>query len=475
MGGNQLHDGFGSDGFRGVIGHRYTRHNLHRILRAVDGYLREDAGIEPQDCIIPIGYDTRFLAREAAHFCARTLASLGYAPLVAETPCPSPYLAYCTRKLEAPIGLELTASHNPALYGGLKLKGSHGGSLLPADVGVLRERMAALEPEQTVEPLVGPEHAETFDLREDYGVAVLDAADSSGDPEQYITVDYMHGTTANVYRAILDELFHLNQGLREEPDPYFGGRKPEPLPSSLKDLAVRIGYDGHDSIGLAFDGDGDRLAVVDETGSFLASHEIFCILLEHTVKTRGPGTVVGTVSFSDLVRRCAESLGCSYIEVPVGFKTVSEAMLAQQAIIGGEESGGTGFGHYLPERDALLMAICVLEARHQSGATLNAMVDSLYAKYGRRLFVHHDYRTAESWGVEGLAERQAKLEELGQVAGDEVTEVRTVDGCKLITANGWLLVRQSGTEPLIRMYADADSESRVTAYIDAGRTALGLK
>jgi phosphomannomutase len=460
---------FGSDGYRGVIGHTLTREVIARIVLGVADYLRGQRPQGIRGLKVPVGYDTRFLSLPLARFAAQLLAREGLSPHLCRRACPSPYLAFVTHFLEAPLGLQFTASHNPPLYNGLKLKGAHGGSMLPAEVAMLEFYADAVQPERFAGvPLFveGKLESETSYLPE-YRAALDEAAQGAACPGQYVVVDYMHGCTAGIYRELLGEYFTVSTELRTQIDPLFGGGRPEPVPENLQALRSQVLLDGHDCIGLAFDGDGDRLAVVDEAGCVLEPHELLALLTEYVVRLRGPGGfVVKTVSLSQLVDLVAEAHGCRVIEVPVGFKSVSDAMLEYSAIIGGEESGGIAFGHYLPERDALLMALMLVKARRAAEKTLHEMVEELYARFGRLHFLHRDIALPPGIDRLELKTRLASLANLGSAAGDKVDSLNHRDGMKLRTAYGWVLARASGTEPIVRVYAEAPTAERAAAYAE---------
>jgi len=460
---------FGSDGYRGIIGHRLTREAIARIVLSVRSTLNE-LNAADTGATIPIGFDTRFLAREQANYAARLLTKLGYTPLVNPDPCPSPYLAFAVKHLGAPIGLQFTASHNPPYYGGIKLKGAHGGSLYPEQADLVESLANYVDLAEVADvPFISTDTSpKALEIDAAYKKALWQAAGWDGDHETEILVDFMHGATYQLYGGILAGAFNLNTELHTEPDPLFGGDKPEPKADRLNELVQRVTYSGGQAVGLAFDGDGDRLAVVDEQGRLLAPHEIFCLLLEHLAQHHQKrGVVVTTVSFSGLVERVARAHDCLVLDVPVGFKHVSRAMQEEKAIMGGEESGGTGFGHYLPERDALLMALLLLHARHLAGTTISEMVEQLYRTYGRPVFIRRDLALAVDFSPEELKRNIRDLASLQRLAGDDVTSLNHRDGMKLKTEAGWVLVRPSGTEPLVRVYAEGDSEQQANAYADA--------
>lgn len=476
-----MHIEFGSDGFRGIIGHDLTRESVVAITLGAVQFAGANAPDQQQQTI-PIGYDTRFLAREFAELAARIIRDAGHLALLAHRPCPSPYLAFATKHYAAQVGLQFTASHNPALYGGIKLKGGHGGSLLPEHVELVQHYANAVSAAQigAAGPLpaghgTAGAAAPVFDLTTEYKQAVLHAGGWDGDRELPLIVDCMHGTGAGIYLDVLRERFEVLEALRTAPDPLFGGGKPEPLPGNLLQCREQVLIDLNSALGIAFDGDGDRLAVLDEHGRCLAPQEIFCLLLEHIVQTRGlespgdgePPVVVASVSFSGLIERVAKAQGLLLHEVPVGYKHISRAMLSMNAIMGGEESGGTGFGHYLPERDALLMALLLLHARRRAGMPLYEMVEDLYARYGRPVFLHIDHPLPPELSRGELRERLREMARSLTLAGDKVTGLNHSDGMKLKTAAGWVLVRLSGTEPILRVYAEGESETQAREYADA--------
>ena len=467
---------FGSDGFRGIIGHGFTRDNIARIAKAVVAYLRE-LGPEDTGTRIPVGYDTRFLSKQAAYFACRVLEHCGHRPVLAHRPCPSPYLAFAVRHLNAPIGLQITASHNPPCYCGIKLKGRHGGSLFPGHADLVEQlaNLTDISDLAGLRFLAGGPPVKTFNLDDDYRRAVLAAARWEGRPGRRIIVDFMHGVSAGIYREVLAECLDLDTALHTGSDPMFGGHKPEPQAGLLTELIQRITHDGRDPVGLAFDGDGDRLAVIDETGRYLAPHEIFCLLLEHLAPAAdSEDMVITTVSFSGLVEKVAAAHGLLVLDVPVGFKHVSQEMVQNEAIMGGEESGGTGFGHHLPERDALLMALLLIQASEQTGATLHEMVEQLYRTYGRPVFQRRDIHLAADIDHDELVSRIRDLASLERVAGDLVQGLNHRDGMKLKTAAGWVLVRPSGTEPLLRVYSEGQTAAVAQAYAEAIIKELGL-
>lgn len=460
---------FGSDGWRGIIGQEFTLDSVARIAAAVCEWWPSDSNVRS----IWVGYDNRELSREAAIHTCRVIKSLKpeLYPFLAFEPCPSPYIAWATHYFKRPIGIQITASHNPPTYNGVKLKGKHGGSLLASDVSKIEElaNTVALPdslPDAKASFDKDPEDIQyEMDMELKFGGASQEYDEEKDEPYfawdatcgQSLIVDQMHGAT-KIYMRVLENAHRITHRIRDSRDPTFGGSKPEPLEHLLPELIQRVKDASDGTVGIAFDGDGDRLAVVDETGTYLQSHEIFALLLDYLARNAYPGNkVVTTVSFSSLLGKIADSYGLETIEVPVGFKHVSEEMLKGGVLIGGEESGGAAFGHYLPERDALLMALTLLRAKGEAGVTLHEMLRGIYARFGRTEFVHEDVQLDAERAAE-LRTRIPSLMEVQTVAGESVVSNSDKDGVKLRTGEGWVLVRASGTEPLARFYAEASSK-----------------
>ncbi|MDQ3024512.1 MAG: hypothetical protein M3R04_09050 [bacterium] len=469
---------FGSDGWRGIIGEDFTLDNVARITAAVCQWWPD----ERANCVT-VGYDNRELSLEAAVHVCRVFELLkpDITVFFPYEPCPSPFISWATHYNNSPIGIQITASHNPPSYNGVKLKGSYGGSLVSKDVEAI-ERIAnsisslpAVLPETRYEQEDDIEYE--YQMQLDYGGATL-VGNSNSRPFAYdhtcgqkLIVDQMHGAT-NIYLRVLGEVHEITHRIRNFRDPTFGGSKPEPLEHLLPELIQRIKDANDGTIGLAFDGDGDRLAVIDETGAYLQSHEIFALLLDFLARSGYEGSkVVTSVSFASLPGRIAQSYGYEVIETPVGFKHVSEAMLAGGVLIGGEESGGAAFGHYLPERDALLMALTLLRAKGEAGVTLHEMLRDIYTRFGRSEFVHVDVQL-DPTSAQEFRTRIPSLMEVSTLAGESVTTRSDQDGVKLRTANGWVLVRASGTEPLGRFYAEAGNKADAQRMIEDVRSKL---
>ena len=285
-----------------------------------------------------------------------------------------------------------------------------------------------------------------------------------------VIVDPMHGSAAGCMAELLGGISGPVREIRSDRDPLFGGNPPEPLAPYLQELIAAVkaaGSSGQPAVGLVFDGDGDRIAAVDESGTFCSTQQLMPLLIDHLARARQlPGSVVKTVSGSDLMRLVAEDLGRDVLELPVGFKYIASEMLAGEVLIGGEESGGVGFGMHLPERDALFAALLVLEALVEGGQPLGARVSALQQRCGGDSHYDRvDLRLPDMATRHRLEQRLAQ-QPPEEVAGSVVQEVITTDGVKLrLGPSHWLMLRFSGTEPLLRLYCEAPSAERVTEVL----------
>jgi len=302
----------------------------------------------------------------------------------------------------------------------------------------------------------------TLNLVESYAKKLRGLVNLEGAPAEIgLTLDFMNGACVQVYSDVLRRLSVDFSALRTTADPLFGGRKPEPVEAELGELVAWIEAGEGQGIGAAFDGDGDRLALVDESGEIVPSHEIFGILLLHLAQDRKlTGRVVKTVSYSSLLNRLAESLGLEVKEIPVGFKYATEELMRHGTLIAGEESGGIGFGFYLPERDALLALLFILEAMSSRRKKLRSLREELWERSGKSHFHHEDIELSGETEREKLKQALELLKNEPERLGLDYDDVSYLDGVKFSWATGFLLLRLSGTEPLLRVYCDEMSEQK---------------
>jgi phosphomannomutase len=469
---------FGTDGWRGILGVDITVERLLPVAAAAARELESSAppGLSSREVVL--GYDRRFLAPELAEAIAAAVRGAGLEPVLAATPTPTPASSWAVVERGSLGSLVITASHNPPEWLGLKIKGHFGGSVEGDFTQRVERRLAA---GGITVPIAGL--TKRFDALGAYvrGLqAKVDTVFLAAGLERLglrVIVDPMHGSAAGVLPALLGEGAVASGVIREiraERDPLFGGHPPEPLAPYLEELisAVRRSTaEGKPAMGIVFDGDGDRIAAVDEQGRFCSTQLLMPLFIDHLARARAlPGSVVKTVSGSDLMALVAQDLGRPVQEKPVGFKYIAAEMLAGEVLVGGEESGGVGFGMHLPERDAPFAALLLIEALVKGGVPLGARIDALQERCGgAAAYDRLDLRLAD---MAARARLESHLAEAppAEVAGVPVLEVIRTDGVKLrLGTSHWLMLRFSGTEPLLRLYCEAPSSERVAAVLEWAR------
>ena len=460
---------FGTDGWRGILGVDFT---LERLLKVAAASAQELAYVnKKKNNKIIIGFDRRFLAEEMAEAVAAAVRGVDLVPLLASYCLPTPSCSWGIIEENALGALIITASHNPYEWLGLKIKGPFGGSVDSEFTDSVQKR---LEAGGISIPIEGS--TERIDFRKQHLIGISQKFDipsiSSGLKNLGIKifVDPMHGSASNC----ITELFgsHANDlihEIRTKRDPYFGGNPPEPMKVYLTQLMDELqisSKEGQLTVGLVFDGDGDRIAAIDEKGRYCNTQLLMPVLIDHLARVRSmPGCVVKTVSGSDLMRLVAEDLGREVLEKPVGFKYIAEEMLSREVLIGGEESGGVGFGHHLPERDALFTALLLLESIVAEKKCLGEKIDSLHARFGKSYFERLDV-TLKNMEMRRNLENFLKHATPSSIGDKSVLEVISTDGIKLVLDKShWLMFRFSGTEPLLRIYCEAPSTAEVNSTL----------
>ena len=463
---------FGTDGWRGVLGVDITVERLLPVATAAAQELAHRAPEGLDSRTVVIGYDRRFLAPELAEAIAAAVRGCELEPLLTDTAVPTPACSWAVVERQALGALVITASHNPPEWLGLKIKGPFGGSVEGDFTAAVERRLDAGGITMPIQAEVArfPGRDEHLNgLRRKLDLAPIMAGLKA--MKLKVIVDPMHGSAAG---CISDLFGPAGAGwieeIRSERDPLFGGHPPEPLAPYLQQLiaAVRASTAaGTPAVGLVFDGDGDRIAAIDETGRFCSTQLLMPLLIDHLARARAlPGSIVKTVSGSDLMRLVAEAQGRDVLELAVGFKYIAAEMLAGDVLIGGEESGGVGFGMHLPERDALYAAVLVLEALVEGGQPLGARLTALQDQHGGASHYDRlDLRLANMEARQRLEQILAKATPKA-VAGEAVHEVIRTDGIKRrMGPSHWLMLRFSGTEPLLRLYCEGPDPDRVQAVL----------
>jgi len=476
---------FGTDGWRGVISDTFTFHNLRCITQAIaDAVASEEwlngvtSGPEPDSKRMVVGFDTRFLSDRYAAEAARVLAANGYKVYLTTADVPTPSVSYTVRHLGAIAGIMITASHNAPRYNGVKLKAAQGYSAAREQCRRVEVYLSDNESRGRGPNLMDFEQARAEGLIErinptpayyDHLRQLIDF-DKIADNPQHIVVDSMFGSGRGQIHGILQgtgcEVFEV----RGEMNPGFGGIHPEPIGHYLGALAGAIAA-GHGQLGLATDGDADRLGAMDGRGQFVDPHRIMALALKYLYEKRGfSGKVVKTVSTTQMINRLAEKYGLEVIETPVGFNYIAEWMPQDDILIGGEESGGISFKGHIPEGDGILMGLLLTEMVAESGAPLDEMVADLLAEVGPAHYKRVDLRLARPIVKEHMVKQLAE-DAPSSIGGVEISTINTMDGVKYLLADdSWLLIRPSGTEPVLRVYAEARDPEQVSRLLEFGQS-----
>ncbi len=456
---------FGTDGWRGVIGGDFIFVNLRRVAQAIAHYAREEGEAASRGLVI--GYDTRFLSPESARLAAEACAGAGIPVFLADRPTPTPAVSFAVVERKTAGGIMITASHNPYRWNGVKFKAPYGGSAAPSMMHRIEKHLRGVDQATARSLKRKGGSVKTVDLVTPYlekikGKVSMERIRSSG---LRFAIDPMYGAARGSIARLFDEADIPYREIHGEHNPLFPGLNPEPIEphvAGLRDAVVSGGYSG----GLATDGDADRVGAIDRTGSFVDSHKIFSILLKHLVEDLGlRGEVVRTFSTTQMIDKIARKHRLPLHVTPIGFKYICELMLTRDVLIGGEESGGIGVKGHLPERDGILNSLLLAEVMAEKGKTLGELVGDLTAEYGPHFYQRVDLEL-ERPAIERLM-KKVSTGKIKSIAGRKVTGIDRLDGVKLLFADSaWLLVRPSGTENLLRLYAEASSLDEVRAMLD---------
>ncbi|MEB3237965.1 MAG: phosphoglucomutase/phosphomannomutase family protein [Candidatus Sericytochromatia bacterium] len=461
---------FGTDGWRAERGAGF---DARAIARVAEGVARVWRDADPGDARpVLVGGDTRSGSAEGVRQVAAVLAGAGLPVLRVEGPVTTPNMSHAVVHQGARGALVVTASHNPAGWNGLKIKQDFGGSAEPT---LTAQVEAAIPDEPSIRP-ADPDAIPVLDPRPAYRDALAGLVDlervrrfiGRAEAPLRVAFDAMHGASAGYLEHFLGRDGLL--ALRSEPDPTFGGVHPEPIAQHLGPLRQVLGTWSAPAIGLACDGDGDRIGAVAEGGAFVNAHLLMALLTRHLLEVRGwQGDIVKTLSTSVMIDRLARHYDRPLHVVPIGFKHVAAEMLSRHVMLGGEESGGIGFPRHLPERDGLLCALLVLEACACAGTGLAGLLDSLRTLAGAHAYDRIDLPLPDPVRVRRAIE-DLRVEPPAVLAGKAVVRWGSEDGLKAMLEDGsWLLLRLSGTEPLLRLYAEASSEPEVADLLAEGR------
>lgn len=464
---------FGTDGWRGIIADDFTFPNVRKVTRAIASYLET---AYTKDRPVLIAYDTRFLADEFARTSAAVLADLGWNVKITDRDCPTPVIAYNAKYLNSAGALMFTASHNPAPYCGIKYIPDYAGPATPeitdtivANIETASDELPGSNPSGTIS---------TFDPKPDYLHFIYTLLDVEKIKSANLKVKYdaLYSTSRGYLDEVLQHCGTQLETFHTWRDVLFGGGMPEPKGEQLVELVEAVKADKAD-LGLATDGDSDRFGIVDEQGNVLTPNTVLLVLARHLIKNKGKsGAIVRTVATTHLLDNFAAKYGLQIYETAVGFKYIGEKMRETTVLIGGEESGGLSVIGHIPEKDGVLADMLVAEAIAYEGKPLSVLVQEAIAEadgplYNKRLDLHlteaHKNAVIDAYTKNPPSE----------VAGIKVKEVGRKDGIKLYLEEGsWVLLRPSGTEPLVRVYMETNSPDKlgqIAATMEAEIAKLG--
>ncbi|MBD2088539.1 phosphoglucomutase/phosphomannomutase family protein [Microcoleus sp. FACHB-1515] len=453
---------FGTDGWRGIIAENFTFANVCKVTRAIARYLET---AYDRDRPVLVGYDTRFLAESFAQTAAEILAAQGWSVRMVDRDCPTPVLAYCAREFHTVGALMFTASHNPAIYCGIKYIPDYAG---PATTEITDAIAAFLDAAEIA--VSEPGTITAFNPAIDYQNYLLTLLDCDRLRQAHLLVKYdaLYSTSRGYLDVLLRQCGCRVETLHDRRDVLFGGGVPEPNGEQLRELVQAVQCDRAD-LGVATDGDSDRFGIVDEQGNRLEPIQVLLVLVRHLVEQKGQsGAIVRTVATTHLLDSLAQHYGLKSIETAVGFKHIGQVMRQTEVLIGGEESGGLSIGSHIPEKDGILAGLLVAEAIACAQKPLSVLVAEVIAIAGGMRFNYRiDYclNAAAKQIVLATFQTDPPL----TIAGVSVQSIGHKDGVKLyLEDDSWVLLRASGTEPLLRVYVEARSplqQQQMTAQL----------
>lgn len=459
---------FGTSGWRAIIADEFTFDNVRRVVKAVATYITEQENTPNAKFIV--GFDTRFMGEQFASSSAEVLNSYGFQVLLCDSPTPTPVISHAIRHEKAVGGLNFTASHNPPQYQGIKFSTADGAPALPNVTQRIEELVKNANSLEAASNSGGT--IENHNPRESYFADLRDKIrfDSIRRGGKSYVYDPLWGTGRGYLNEILRQEGLEVETIHDWRDVTFGGRAPEPSEENVAELRQSVVEKGC-VLGLATDGDGDRFGVLDADGSFITANQLIAILTDYMAESRGwTEGVARSVATSHLVDRVAKDRGLKLYETPVGFKYIGEMIVNNQVILGGEESAGLSIKGHLPEKDGILACLLAAEAVAARGASLSEQLDDIYARVGRI----ESGRIGVRLTPEIAASLSQKLSQDPTMIGNRrVAEINRTDGVKFLFADGsWLLMRPSGTEPLVRVYAETENLSDLEVLLEQGRQYL---
>jgi len=468
---------FGTDGWRGIIAQDFTFDNVRACAQGVADYLKQ-AGLASRGLII--GYDNRFASEDFASVAAEVAAGNGIKVYLCPKATPTPAISFGTLAKKAGGAIVITASHNPAIWNGFKYKSEEGTSASTEVTAEIEKHLSHALTTGKIDRMPLSQALDQgivnyLDLAPIYvqQLAKLADLDRLRQAKLKVIVDPMYGAGAGYFPMLLSGGAMKLVEINSERNPLFPGIQPEPIAPNLAKLSALVKKQKA-NVGLATDGDADRLGIIDENGQFLTQLQVFALLCLYLLEVRRErGAMVRTLTSTTMVDRLGEIFNVPVYETPVGFKYVAPIMIEKNALIGGEESGGYGFRGHMPERDGILAGIYFLDLMLKTGKTPSQLIDYLYSKVGPHYYQRRDFTFPED-------QRQAITKRVSDnlpqsIEGVKVAKINTTDGFHLTLADTtWLLIRFSGTEPVLRIYAESESPAQVERLLEVGKELAGV-
>ncbi len=462
---------FGTDGWRAVISDTFTFKNVAIVAQAISEWINHHLAPDQSGRkIVAIGYDTRFLSQEYAETVGCVLAQNGIFVYLSDYAIPTPALSYGVTRIKAVAGIMITASHNPGKFNGIKIKTAQGGGA-PREITDKVEsylhqteiRKADFNTAQREGKII------LHDYKKDYIKFIRQYIDLKKIKASRFKVlaDIMHGSGNGLMAQVLKDTKIRLSLMRSDVNPSFDGGKPEPVVEYLEEILYRVKKEKFD-IGLVLDGDADRIAAVSPDGEFINPQKILGLIILHLVRNRGrTGGIVKTICGSTMLDHIAVKLGLKLYETPVGFKYISDLMVSERIIAGGEEAGGIGLQDYIPERDGTLAGLLLLEMMVYQRKNIKKIIDDMEKEFGRYYYERLDLQLGnDRFDIN-------EIRKIPRILGKKVVAVKDFDGVKLICEDeSWLMFRPSGTEPIVRVYAEAKSLTKAKKLVKFGEGVL---
>jgi len=457
---------FGTDGWRAIIAKEYTVDNVIRVTDAAAKWM-----LEKKYTKVVIGFDCRFAGKMFSEYAASVFASNGINVLIDKNFASTPMVSLGVVKEKADLGIVITASHNPPSYNGYKLKSNFGGPTIPKEIAEIENLIPDFVPDSNVDFKAHVDNGlvKFVDLEQmymDHVLAYFDMDSIKSGVE--LAFDAMYGAGQNVIKRLFPKVHCLHCVY----NPSFNGQAPEPIHRNLKELSALVKNNPDINLGLANDGDADRIGLYDEDGEFVDSHHILLLLLYYMFEyKKETGKVAVSFSVSNKVEKLAKQYGLEYEVTKIGFKYIAEIMIHEDVLVGGEESGGISVKGHIPERDGVWMGLLVMELMAKTGKSLKELIAIIYEKVGAFKFDRDDLHLDE---VTKLAVvKKCENNEIKEIGGRKIVRTDTIDGWKyFLDEDTWVMVRPSGTEPVLRVYCQAETTAKVRETLDAAHKSL---